>query len=196
MCVFLLFTGLIIHLSSGPILQRGKKNLSLPKRRSDDLKLLLAGVGRAPLRGVSVRTPSHGQECALQPARGDPVHPMLVEGGGPSPPTEANGLKAAPPAGGKGPGQETGAGDHGLVLRIADAGLVLGVEGGAQFSAAAPLIGGTGGKGNQATLRFSSCANSVVQGPGRDAAPARLLHGSLNWVKHFAGTHLIVVMLD
>lgn len=199
--MFLLFTGRVIHLSPGPILQRRKKNLSLLKRRSDDLKPLLAGAGRAPLGGVSVRAPSHGQEStgpgpALQPARGGHVRPTLVEGGGPSPQTEASGPKAAPQAEGKGPGQETGAGGHGLVLLIAGAGLVLGVEGGARFSAAVPSIDGTGGKGNQATLQFSSCANSVVQGPGRDAAQARLLHGSLNWVRHFDRTRLILVTID
>lgn len=118
---------------------------------------------------------------------------MPVGGGGPSPQTEASGPRAAPQAGGKGPGQETEAGDHDLVLLIVDAGLVQGVEGGAQCFAAVRLIDGTDGKGNLATLQFSFSANSVVQDPGQDAAQARLLHVSLNWVKHFDGTNLVTL---
>lgn len=118
---------------------------------------------------------------------------MPVGGGGPSLQTEASGQRAAPLGGGKGPGQETEAGDQDLVLLIAGVGLVQGVEGGARCFAAARLIDGTDGKGNLATLQFSFCANSVVPGPGQDGAQARLLHGSLNWVKYFehASAHLL-----
>lgn len=151
------------------------------------------------MRDGSDRALSHGDDRtgpgrapAPPPARGDPVHPMPGAGGGPSPQTEANDPRAAQLAGEKGPGQEKEAGGHGPAPPIADAGPGQGVEGDARCSAAAPLTVETDGSGSLATLQSSFSASSVVQGPAHDAAQARLLHGSPNWVKYCVILHGII----
>lgn len=141
------------------------------------------------MRGASARDlnheggpTAHGRVPAPRPARGDPVRPMPGAGGGPSPPREANGPRAAQLAAEKGPGQETEAGAPGRAPQTAAAGRGQGVAGGGQCFAAAPLTAETDGSASPVTLLSLFYASSGALGPARAAARARLLHGSLNWV--------------
>lgn len=182
-----------------PSLQQREKLLSLLKRRRDaqSLGVLHAGGGLA-LRAVSAHGPSPDPEptgpgLALRPGRGGRVHRTPAGGGGPSPRTAASGPGAVPRGGGKGRGQGTEAGAPGPVLQIADAGLVPGVAGGGQCFGVVLSIGETDGRESLATLQFSFSENSGALDLGRGEVQARLLHGSLNWVKHF-DTSLIVIV--
>lgn len=176
--------------SAGQSHPPGKKNLSPLKGKSENLKVPHGGEGRVPTRGASGRDPSRvggptvrARDPALRPARGVPVHPTPGAGGGPSPPTEANDPRVAQLAGEKGPGRETVDGARGRAPLTAGAGQGHGVGGGGRCSAAAPLTGETGGSASRVTLLSSFYASSGAPGPAHGAAQARLLHGSLNWVK-------------
>lgn len=174
----------------------GKKNQSLLKEKNENRKVPHAGDGLVPMRDASGRDPSlEGgptvRDLAPRAASGDPVRPTPGAGGGPSPPTEASGPRAARLAAVKGQGRETEAGARGRAPPTAGAGRGQGVAAGGQCFAAALLTGETGGSASQVTRLSLSYASSAALGPALVAAPARLLHGSLNWVKKTTCIHVL-----